>query len=366
MVLTAAFISVALVSILAAALTANLLARSYVNDYFRECQGQQAGRVQCAATSEGTLGTVNRGFLIATVVAVALGLAMSVLMARELTRPLEGLTDAAERIAGGDYSQRVAVGGGAEIEELGGAFNALAESLETNEKLRRNMTADIAHELRNPLASMKAQLEALKDGVIEPDPATLESLTEDVDVLARLVDDLQQLSLVEAGQLELERMAVDAGEMLRGVSARFGAQAESGRTVLRVEEEEGLPRVDADPVRIAQVLSNLVKNALAHTGEGGSIVLGAVRVGDMVEISVADTGRGIAPGDLPFIFERFYRAEQARERATGGAGIGLSVAKSLIEAHGGRIRAESQEGSGTTISFTLPARRGAGDSRGER
>lgn len=355
MVLTVAFILVALVSILAAALTANLLARSYVNNYFMQCQGRQAGRVQCAATSGGTLSSVNKGFIVATVIAVALGLVMSVIMARELTRPLEGLTNAAERISDGDYSQRVAVKGSAELEELGAAFNALAEGLETNERLRRNMVADIAHELRNPLASMKAQLEAIEDGVVEADVATLDSLTEDVDVLSRLVDDLQQLSIVEAGQLELERMEVDAGEMLRGVSARFSLQAESAGISLSVEVEEGLPPVDADPIRIAQVLSNIVKNAITHTPEGGSIAVKAeARAGRMVEFSVSDTGSGIKGEDLPFVFERFYRTEHARERATGGAGIGLSVAKSLVEAHGGRIWAESEEGRGTRVSFTLP------------
>lgn len=344
-------------SILAAALTANLLARRYVGDYFSECAGRQGGRVQCAATSEGTLGSVNKGFLIATIIAAALGLVMSVLMARELTRPLDRLTGAAERIAGGDYSQRVEVGGGAEIKELGSAFNALAESLETNERLRRNMTADIAHELRNPLASIKAQLEAAQDGVIEPNPATLESISEDVGVLTRLVDDLQQLSMAEAGRLELKRMEVDAAEMLSGVSARFGPQAESQGVVLEVVTGTGLPPLDADPVRVAQVLANLVQNALSHTGAGGSVTLKAVPEGKKVEISVADTGTGIAAGDIPFVFERFYRAERARERATGGAGIGLSVARSIVEAHGGSIRAESEEGKGAVITFTIPAAR---------
>lgn len=353
--MTLSLIAVALVCILAAALTANLIAQSRVKTYFSQCSGQGMRMGGPGGpTSKGALTAINQGFLTASLVALVLGLLMSYILARELSRPLSQLTDAAESIERGDYSRRVEVRGGAEVDELARAFNSLAESLQTNEKLRSNMVADIAHELRNPLATMKAQLEAVEDGVIAADAGTIASLSEDVDVLARLVDDLRQLSLVESGQMELERMPVNVAEAAGGLAAKFAHELEAANVELRTEVEEGLPQVSADPIRLTQVLSNLVKNAIAHTREGGSIKLGARRSGSMIEFSVADTGSGIAPEDLPFIFERFYRAERARERATGGAGIGLTVARSLVEAHGGAIRAESEPGKATTIYFTMP------------
>lgn len=354
LVLTLAFIVVALVSIAVAAVTASALSRRSVNQYFSQCQMSGPGQHGCAPTAGGALDTINKSFLIASGIAIALGLAMSVVLARELTRPLGELTEAAEDISRGEYSRRVEARGGAELSELATAFNSLAEGLETNEKLRRNMVADISHELRNPLAAIRAQLEAIEDGVLEADHETIASLVEDVDVLARLVDDLQQLSQVESGQLVLERMEVDVKEVLEGMSQRFAPQLESSGVTLTVTTEAGLPGVDADPVRLAQVVLNLVKNALGHTPAGGSMALEAVRAGDMVEISVSDTGLGISKEDLPFVFERFYRSEKARERATGGAGIGLTIARSLVEAHGGSISAESEPGSGTRITFTLP------------
>jgi signal transduction histidine kinase len=350
-------VTVALVCILAGALTANLIAQSRVRNYFRQCQGGHMGAgAGGGPTSQGALNAINQGFLIATLAALVLGLAMSYFIARGLSRPLSQLTSAAESIEGGDYSRRVEVGGAAEIEELAHAFNSLAESLRTNEKLRRNMVADIAHELRNPLASIKAQLEAWQDGVMDHDGETVVSLAEDVDVLARLVEDLHQLSVVESGQMELERMPVDAAEAVAGIGAKFAHELEAGKIEFTAEIEDDLPPVDADPVRLSQVLGNLVKNAITHTPPGGKITAGARLEGSMVEFSVSDTGTGIAPEDLQFIFERFYRAERARERATGGAGIGLTVARSLVVAHGGSVRAESEPGRGTTIYFTIPVR----------
>ena len=368
MVLILALVAVALVSILAAAITANLIARSRVKTYFRQCDGSGVGMhtgTGGGPTSQGTLNAINQGFLIASIVALVLGLAMSYLLASGLSRPLTQLTAAAEGITHGDYSHRVETrGGSAEIAELADAFNALAESLQTNEMLRRNMVADIAHELRNPLAAIKAQLEAVEDGVIEADAQTLASLCEDVDMLARLVDDLRQLSLVESGQMELERMPVSAEDAVGGLEGKFTRELEAAGIELRTEVEENLPAVDADPVRLAQVLGNLVKNAITHTPAGGTVTVGARLSGDMIEFSVADTGGGISPEDLPFIFERFYRAERARERATGGAGIGLTVARSLVEAHGSSIRAESEPGKGTRVTFSMPAAPGTGSFEG--
>lgn len=342
-----------------AAVTAHFLSKTSVQSYFQSCKGPECkgpGKATTNPTSKGTISSINKGFFIAGGIAAVLGLGMSLLLAFEVAKPVSELTEAARGITMGDYSQRVRSGrGGAEIGELAEAFNSLAEGLEKNERLRRKMAADISHELRNPLASMQAQLEAMQDGVVEADGEALSSLAEDISVLSRLVNDLHQLSLAEAGRLELSRLPVDTAELLRSVAARFAAAAAAAEVIMEHQVEEALPPVDVDPVRISQVLGNLVDNALRHTPAGGGINLAASRAGDMVAVSVVDTGCGIGPDDLPFIFERFYRAEPARERATGGAGIGLSVAKSLVEAHGGTFSVSSEPGKGTSISFTLPA-----------
>lgn len=352
--LTVAFIGVALVSILVAALAANILAQSSVRHYFVQHMGP-GPMMMGGPTPGGTLDKVNESFILSTVLALVLGLAMSLILARELSLPISGLTSAVHGIARGDYSRRVSPKGGREIQELGEAFNMLASGLETNEALRRNMVADVAHELRTPLASLKGQLEAIEDGVIDCGPSTITSLSEDVNILTRLVDDLQQLAKAEAGEMELERVEVDVAEALTSVAGRFAKEADEKGISIQVRLDESVPDASADPLRLAQVLSNLVNNALAHTPRGGRVMMG-VRTAEegMVELWVTDTGSGISAEDLPFIFERFYRAEPARDRARGGAGIGLAVARSLVEAHGGTISAASEPGRGTSISFTLP------------
>ena len=297
---------------------------------------------------------LNWSFVLAGMLGVVLALVLSLILARRISRPLSELTSASREIAAGNYSERVAAGGGVEVRELGDAFNTLAESLERNEKLRKNMIADIAHELRNPLATLKGQLELVQDGKLPAGRETVDSLMEDAELLSRLVDDLRQLSLVEAGQLELDLSAVDVGEPVRSVAARFEHDAAEKEVALVVDLPQYVPMMMADQHRIEQVLGNLVKNALTYTPAGGTIRLGASTTTEEVTFTVADTGPGIAPDELPNIFERFYRADRSRTRATGGAGLGLSIARSLVEAHGGRIRAESEVGKGTVISFTVP------------
>lgn len=308
-------------------------------------------------TSAGTMSSVNRGFLIASLAAVVIGLLMSLVLAREVSRPISDLTVAVHGVAGGDYSQRVVASGGREIHELGDTFNRLSENLETNEMLRHNLVADISHELRNPLASIKASVEAAEDGVTAVGPDYLRSLSEDVDVLTRLVDDLHQLNQLEAGEVALKPAELLIGSALESAASRLSSEA--GYLEIVTEIESDLPPVWADPQRLSQILSNLTGNAVAHTPPGGKVTLGARRcpTESMVEVFVSDTGSGIAPEDLPYIFERLYRAEPARERATGGAGIGLAVVRSLVESGGGRIWAESRLQSGTTITFTLPVRK---------
>jgi len=297
---------------------------------------------------------LNWSFVLAGMLGVVLALVLSLILARRISKPLSDLTSASREITEGNYTERVDVGGGVEVKELGDAFNTLAESLERNEKLRKNMIADIAHELRNPLATLRGQLELVQDGKVPASRETVDSLMEDAELLSRLVEDLRQLSLVEAGQIELDLVPVEVGEPITSVAARFEHDAAERGVELAVDIPVDLPRVKADQHRVEQVLGNLVKNGLTATHTGGSIKLGAFSRQGEVVFTVADTGPGIDPDELPYIFERFYRADRSRARATGGAGLGLSIAKSLVEAHGGRIWAESEIDKGTVISFTVP------------
>jgi signal transduction histidine kinase len=220
--------------------------------------------------------------------------------------------------------------------------------------LRRNMVADVAHELRTPLSNIRGYLEAVNDGLMKPDAEAIRSLNEEASRLSRLVDELQELSLAEAGELRLECQSEDITELLdRSVSA-FQAQAAAKGISLSLDPGGKLPAVNIDSQRIAQVLYNLLDNAMAHTESGGAITISARQEGKWVEVAVTDTGAGIPDEDLPYIFERFYRVDKSRARATGGSGLGLTIAKGLVEAHGGEIKVSSEPGKGSRFSFIMP------------
>ncbi|MEW6553810.1 MAG: ATP-binding protein [Actinomycetota bacterium] len=297
---------------------------------------------------------VNVSYIITGMLGVLLAFVLSWYLADRISKPLSELTLATSHIAGGDYGRQVDVKGGREVEELGEAFNALSLGLERNEVLRKNMIADISHELRNPLAAQRGYLEALQDGVIELKPEALEVLVKNNALLARLVDDLQQLSLVDAGQLNLDLIAVNAEEALKAAASGFEHDLADRGITLTTDVEAGLPAVMADPGRLSQILGNLLANSLQYTPRGGSITMGARGEDREVAIFVSDTGPGIAAEELPFIFDRFHRTDRSRTRDTGGTGLGLSIAKGLVEAQGGRMWAGSEAGKGTTIFFTFP------------
>ena len=283
-------------------------------------------------------------------VAILLGL----ILTWQLTDPLRKLQTAAQGIASGDLSQRVDIKSKDEIGELGRTFNHMAENLSRAEELRRNMTADIAHELRNPLAVMRGNLEAIQDGVYQPTEENIASIHQQAVLLSRLVDDLQELALADAGQLRIEREPVDLAAIIERVAVESAPRASrEGISIVRDAPSEPL-LVSADPQRIGQVLGNLLDNAIRHSPEGGSITVRAQRQQDTVQVDVVDQGPGLSPEELSLVFERFYRGDKARTRATGGAGLGLAIVKQLVEAHGGRVWAESTEGQGATFSFTLP------------
>jgi signal transduction histidine kinase len=297
--------------------------------------------------------SVNRWMVGAVAAAGLLAIVVTWLLSRRIVGPVEALTAAAHRMERGDWGARVSVGSRDEIGELSHAFNAMGEALSRNETLRRQLVSDVAHELRSPLTNLRAQLEAMEDGIVPAGPAALRSLHEETLLLVRLVDDLQELSLAEAGRLRLDLAPVSPDGALEAAAASFRAQADSRRVTLRVDAS-GASEVLADRARLAQILRNLLSNAVTHTPEEGSVTLAARDEEGAVRFEVRDTGEGIAPEHLAHVFDRFYRADASRARATGGAGLGLAIVKHLVEAHAGTVAATSALGAGTTVSFTIP------------
>jgi signal transduction histidine kinase len=317
-------------------------------------------------SGDGFLVTVNRALLMVAVVA-GVGAALLILgLSRRILAPVGALTSAARRMAAGDLAQRVEIASQDEIGDLARAFNGMADGLARLEWVRRNMVTDVAHELRTPLTNIRGYLEAIRDGVVEPEPSVIDWLHEEAMHLSRLVGDLQDLSLAEAGQLKLKRRTVAVYETVDRAVTAAELRAQAGRVTVSCDLPEDLLLVNVDPERVRQVLTNLLDNALTHTGPGGSVTIAANVVpskatdgagAQWVEVSVSDTGTGIRTDDLPHVFERFYRADPSRSRATGGTGLGLAIAKQWVELHGGRIWVESETGQGSRFSFTVPVAR---------
>lgn len=297
---------------------------------------------------------INLSYVFTGLLGVVLAFLLSYYLSNRISKPLALLTEATHRVAGGDYGGGVDVKGDKEVEELAEAFKTLSENLARNEALRKKMVTDISHELRSPLAVLRGHLEALEDGVIELDEGVLSVLMENNNLLSRLVEDLRQLALVDAGQIELDLMPVDLEKALRSAVAVFERELAEKEINVEVTIERGLPDALADQGRLSQVLHNLLSNALRYAPRGGRIDIGARADEGEIIIWVADNGPGIEPAELPLVFERFYRTDSSRARDTGGTGLGLSIAKGLVEAQGGRMWAESEPGSGTAMLFTLP------------
>jgi signal transduction histidine kinase len=294
-------------------------------------------------------GEEHRGpFFPIGLVLVVLVVLLVVRAGRRFASPVVDVMAAADRVAAGDYEARVEVRGPREVQRLGAAFNSMTERLGSNEDRRRQLLADVAHELRTPLSVIQANLEALVDGLYPVDETHLRSVLDETKVMARLLNDLQTLSTAEAGALTLHREPTAPRDLIESAVRSFAAQAGEAGVRLDARVTESLPEVEVDRLRIGEVLGNLLSNALRHTAAGGSVTLETFAAGEGVGLSVTDTGTGIPQERLPHVFDRFSRAVDSP-----GAGLGLAIAKSLIEAHGGEIRAESTT-AGTTISFTLP------------
>jgi two-component system OmpR family sensor kinase/two-component system sensor histidine kinase BaeS len=274
---------------------------------------------------------------------------LAVRTGRRFAGPLADVMEAADRVAAGDYATRVDERGPGDVRRLSHAFNEMTARLGSNEERRRQLLSDVAHELRTPLSVIQANLEAILDGLYPADPEHLGRVLQETKVMSRLLEDLQTLSTAEAGALRLHRQRTEPRDLVAGAVEAFAAQAEEAGVSLRTAVGDALPGVDADPIRIDEVLANLLSNALRHTPRGGEVVVGAEAAdGGVVRLVVRDSGPGIAPEQLPHVFDRFTRSSDSP-----GAGLGLAIAKSLVEAHGGEIRADSGPG-GTTISFDLP------------
>ncbi|MCJ7736692.1 MAG: ATP-binding protein, partial [Anaerolineae bacterium] len=295
-----------------------------------------------------------QGFLRLGVAIAVVSLVMGLAFSRRVSLPLSRLTAAARSVADGDLSVRVPTNYPGEAGELAVAFNTMAEELDKSDELRRNMTADIAHELRTPLSVIRGKLEGVLDGVYPPIAEHLEPILEETELLAHLVDDLRLLALAEAGQLPLEKRPVDLEGLVQDAQVNFGPQASDRGITLALDLPAILPLVEGDWRRISQVLGNLLTNALRHTPQGGFVTLSVVAREEEVEVAVADTGTGIPLEDQPYVFERFWRGEKSRARVSGGSGLGLAIAKQIVELHGGKIWVESVPGRGSTFRFALP------------
>jgi two-component system, OmpR family, sensor histidine kinase BaeS len=298
---------------------------------------------------EGT----NRALFIGAIGATATALLIGLLLSRHFLRPLSELTKAITAMQQGDLNQQVQVRNQDELGELAQTFNQMSAQIHRANQLRKQMTTDIAHDLRTPLMVISGYLEAMHDGTLQPTPSRFEAMNQEVTQLKRLVEDLRTLSLADAGELKLVYQAVPPRELLEQVQQSFGPIAEEKQIVLKIEAGTGLPLLQIDRERMVQVLANLVSNALRYTPTGGSITLLAQQRQDGVEIVIADTGSGIPEDKLPNVFERFYRVEESRHEIQGESGLGLAIAKSIVEAHHGTIAAQSRVGVGTSMTITL-------------
>jgi signal transduction histidine kinase len=366
-----AFALVVAIGLSAVVLVANQVATRELRPFMMQADGgtgagmMNGGRGPGPAAAPGqlqqsVLDRVNQAIVLGGLLALIAALVIGFVVFRVITRPVEQLTTAAQSLTQGELTARVEVDdhparlGRDELSELGLAFNSMADHLQQAERLRRDMTADIAHELRTPLSVIRANLEAMIDGVYPLDAEHLGASLDQVNLLSRLIEDLRTLALAEAGQLPLLKRATDLTELITNTLTSFKTQAAAQHVTLIPAVAKDLPQVEVDPDRIQQTIAILITNALRHTPEEGSITVRAQPANDRVSIEVADTGSGIAPEDLPHIFERFYRADKSRSRAGGGSGLGLAIAKGIVEAHGGSILATSKLSEGTTMRVELP------------
>ncbi len=313
--------------------------------------------------SANFLNAVQRSTWLTGIITGVFGLLLGFFLFRQIVAPIQTVTEAASKIASGELHQRVQVKSSDEVGTLARTFNQMADSLERDQQLRQNMIADIAHELRTPVTVLQANLEGMLDGVLPASPEEIASLRDEVDLLSRLIADLRLLSLAEAGQLKLEKTMVPVNQLLQHAIDGFRLQSEEQKVQMVMDVEDQVPPILIDADRMNMVLRNLISNALRYTPKNGKIHLRASKKDASVIVEISDSGTGIAQEDLPFVFDRFYRADKSRSRASGGSGIGLAVVKQLVEAHGGKVSVKSPIyhsadgiGYGSLFSIQMPIR----------
>jgi signal transduction histidine kinase len=301
------------------------------------------------------LDRTNEALALAIGAALFVALMIGIMLARTLTRPLHALTIAAQRIADGKLEQQVNVNSQDEIGKLGAAFNRMSQEVARVNQMRRQMTADIAHDLRTPLTVIAGYIESMRDGVLQPTPQRLDLIYTEIERLQNLVGDLRVLSQADAGELPLNPQHISPKNLLDHAAEVFQHQAEQNGITLVVEVDTKTPDIKVDEARMMQVMDNLVSNAFRYTPSGGKIQLSASESRGKVKIAVSDTGTGIVPEEIPFIFDRFHRADKSRHSEMGESGLGLAIVKALVESNGGLVFAESTIGKGTSIQILLPA-----------
>ena len=354
------YVAIILVGVAVLIGTARLVTPSALDRHMMTMIGMPGmmGGALDADLQENFRAAVNEIVVYATLAALFAALVASMFVSRQIVNPIQRMMRASQRIAAGDYHERVQEDSHDELGELAHSFNRMARALEKTEQRRLELIGNVAHELRTPLTGIHVLMEGLIDGLVPGDLSTYVDMQREVARLQRLVDDLQQLSRAEAGQLRFDFQSIDPSKLLRDAADRLRPQFEDKDVRLSLHVPATLPEVRADPDRLTQVVFNLLGNALQYTEKGGEV---SIRVADETEhlrVTVIDTGIGIAPDDLPYVFERFYRVDKSRSRAGGGSGIGLTIARHIVEAHGGVIEASSSgKGQGSTFTFTMPRKK---------
>ena len=360
--LMASYLIVIIVGVVTLALTAESVVPTAFNRHMlgmSQMMGQMGTRMGLQQMETDLFtnfqAAVNEALLVAALAALVTAVAVSVFVSRRVVTPIRQMMQASQHIADGHYAERVQAASDDELGQLARSFNQMAASLEQTEAMRRDLIANVAHELRTPLTTIKGFMEGLLDGVLPPEPGTYQQVYREADRLQRLVSDLQELSRVEAGAYELNRQPIKIVELIQPIAARLQPQFDEKEVSLKLNLPPKLSTILADEDRISQVLLNLVGNALQYTPAGGAVTITADNTTSELRIIICDTGLGIPAEHLPHLFTRFYRVDKSRSRAGGGSGIGLTIVKHLIEAHGGRVWAESQgAGQGSTFGFSLP------------
>lgn len=350
------YLVVVLVGVLVLSVTAQFHSATAISRHVASMQSVLGYDPALAADlDENFHAAVNEILTVAALSSLAAAVIVSVFTAQRIVNPVVAMMEASQQIAAGDYHQRVRVPGQDELGTMAQAFNQMAETLEQTEQRRMELIGDVTHELRTPLSSIRGTMEGLVDGVLPAEPATFLSVQHEVARLQRLVQGLQELSRAESGQIPLVFRSVSVGDLAQAAADRLRSQYDDKGVRLRVDVPFGLPAVRADPDRIIQVLINLLGNALQYTPSGGQVTVSVGLKRQELAITIQDTGIGIPAEHLPHLFERFYRVDKSRSRAHGGSGIGLTIARHLVMAHGGRIWATSPGvGQGSAFTFTLP------------